>query len=307
MRLIDLHCDTISRVFEMNESMFQNSGQFDLNRAIGAGISMQIFSLFLYPDEQGTALKGAIRQLECFFAEAERHSDVIYPVFCCSDYQPEGKRIGAVLHLEGAEALGTELEFLRMFYRLGLRSVGLTWNRRNLLADGVMEGESAGGLSRSGIKMVQEMRSLGMLLDLSHISPAGFFQAIDCYQGPVLVTHANARRLCNHPRNLDDAQLKKLAENGGIIGVNQVSDFVRNDKTPDLEDFLDHLVYISELIGVEHVALGSDFDGADNVVLPGIEAYAQLENAMLRRGFEHQELEMIFHNNVLRVLNQILK
>jgi membrane dipeptidase len=307
MKIIDLHCDTIARLIETQEGLFQNQGHFDLQRAQKAGLVLQFFSLFLYPDEHSQALKGILQQIDRFYEEIEQQSESVYPLLFIKDYQPDEHRLAALLHLEGAECLGTEIEYLRIMYRLGLRSVGLTWNDRNLLADGVKEGPNDGGLSQAGCRMVREMRKMGMLLDLSHIAPHGFYQAIDEYEGPVLVTHANARSLCDHPRNLDDNQLKKLAESGGVIGLNQVSGFVSTDKNPILEDFVNHIVYVSKLIGVEHVALGSDFDGADQVVLPGVDAYLQLENMLGQKGFSRQEMEMIFHSNVERVIRQILK
>ncbi|NLM88489.1 MAG: membrane dipeptidase, partial [Syntrophomonadaceae bacterium] len=218
MQLIDLHCDTIGRILETGESLYKNSGHFDLQRAEKAGLVLQFFSLFLPPQEQGEALKGVIRQIDRFYQETERYPHMVYPLLSIKDYKPDNHRLAALLHLEGAECLGTELEYLRIMYRLGIRSVGLTWNNRNLLADGVKEGEDDGGLSKAGRKMVREMRTLGVLLDLSHIAPNGFYQAIDEYQGPILVTHANARSICDHPRNLSDSQLKSLAESGGVIG-----------------------------------------------------------------------------------------
>ncbi|HQA06445.1 MAG TPA: dipeptidase [Syntrophomonadaceae bacterium] len=307
MKIIDLHCDTIARLTETGESLYQNQGHFDLARAQEAGLALQVFSLFVYPAEQSAALKGVFQQIDKFYQEIEQYSQLVYPLLYMEDYKPDNNRLAALLHLEGGECLGTDLEFLRILYRLGLRSVGLTWNDRNLLADGVKEGENAGGLSRAGRKMVREMRRLGMLLDLSHIAPMGFYQAIDEYQGPVLVTHANVRNLCDHPRNLDDNQLKTLAKNGGVIGLNQVSDFVKASPKPNLDDFIDHIVYISELIGVKNVALGSDFDGADQVILPGVDGYIQLELFLEQRGFTRQEIEMIFSKNVERVIKQILK
>jgi len=307
MRKIDLHCDTISRLLDTGEGLYQNNGHFDLERAQQAGIVMQFFSLFLYPNDQGTALKGVLKQIDRFYEEIQQHAHLVYPLLSMDDYQLDGQRIAALLHLEGGECLGTELEYLRIMYRLGLRSVGLTWNSRNLLADGVKEGSNDGGLSQAGRMMVREMRKLGMLLDLSHLAPCGFYQAIDEYQGPVLVTHANARRICDHPRNLDDSQLKRLADCGGVIGLNQVSDFVRTDKKPELKDFMDHIDYVASLIGVEHVALGSDFDGADQVVLAGVDHYFQLENNLFQKGFNRQEMEMIFSNNAERVIRQIVK
>lgn len=307
MKIIDLHCDTIGRLAETGENLYQNQGHFDLSRALKSGLVLQFFSLFVYPREQSSALKGVIEQIDRFYQEIDQYANLVYPLLYIEDYQPEHNRLAALLHLEGAECLGTDPAYLRMMYRLGLRSVGLTWNNRNLLADGVREGDDAGGLSQAGKKIIQEMSRLGMLLDLSHIAPKGFYQAIDEYKGPVLATHANARTLCDHPRNLDDHQLKRLAESGGVIGINQVNDFVRVSSHPSLEDFLDHIVYISELIGVQHVALGSDFDGADHMVLPGIEGYLQLENCLRKRGFNRQEMEMILSNNVERIIRQVLK
>ena len=307
MKIIDLHCDTIGRLVETQEKLFQNQGHFDLQRAGKAGLVLQFFSLFLHPNEQGLALKGILQQIDRFYDEIEQQAELAYPLLYIKDYQPDEHRLASLLHLEGAECLGTEIEYLRIMYRLGIRSVGLTWNNRNLLADGVKEAPHDGGLSQAGCRMVREMRKLGILLDLSHISPHGFYQAIDEYEGPVMVTHANARSLCDHPRNLDDNQLKKMAESGGVIGLNQVSGFVSTDKNPVLEDFVNHVVYVTDLIGVEHVALGSDFDGADQVVLPGVDAYLQLENILRQRGFDRQEMEMIFHNNAERVIRQILK
>lgn len=307
MKIIDLHCDTIGRLVETGEGLFRNQGHFDLQRAGKAGLVLQFFSLFLHPNEQGVALKGILQQIDRFYEEIDQQAGLAYPLLFINDYQPEERRLAALLHLEGAECLGTEIEYLRIMYRLGLRSIGLTWNDRNLLADGVKEAPHDGGLSQAGTKMVREMRKLGILLDLSHISPHGFYQAIDEYEGPVLVTHANARSLCDHPRNLDDHQLKKLAESGGVIGLNQVSDFVRVGKKPDLEDFVNHIIYVCNLIGTQHVALGSDFDGAEQVVLPGVDAYLQLENNLRQRGFDRQEMEMIFHINAERVIREILK
>jgi hypothetical protein len=178
MKIIDLHCDTIGRLLETQEGLFQNQGHFDLQRAQKAGLVLQFFSLFLYPDEHSQALKGILQQIDRFYEEIEQQSESVYPLLFIKDYQPHEHRLAALLHLEGAECLGTEIEYLRIMYRLGLRSVGLTWNDRNLLADGVKEGPNDGGLSQAGCRMVREMRKMGMLLDLS---PAPTIQSILLY------------------------------------------------------------------------------------------------------------------------------
>lgn len=302
----DLHCDTISRLIDTGESLYENSGHFDLVRAQRAGVNLQVFAIFLHPADQLTALKGVLKQVDYFYQQLDIYSDYVYPLTSPDEYCAGESKVAALLHLEGAEALGEDLEILRVLYRLGLRSLGLTWNHRNLLADGVGEGKHAHGLSRAGAKMIKEMNNLGMMLDLSHLAPAGFYQAIEASDRPVLVTHANARALCDHPRNLDDDQLRTLAETGGLIGLNQVNDFVCMNSVPTLNNFLDHAVYIAEKVGVQHIALGSDFDGADHIVLPGVQAYEELDDAMVKRGFSASETEMILNNNFVRLMKEIM-
>jgi membrane dipeptidase len=117
--------------------------------------------------------------VDYFYQQLGLYSEYIYPLTSPGEYCESESKVAALLHLEGAEALGGDLEILRVLYRLGLRSLGLTWNHRNLLADGVGEGKHAHGLSRAGVNMIKEMNNLGMMLDLSHLAPAGFYQAIE--------------------------------------------------------------------------------------------------------------------------------
>lgn len=308
MSIVDLHCDTISAILDKAESLWENTCHFDIKRARQAGIGIQFFALFTMPADSNIALRQILKQVEKFYLELEKNQQYLYQVKSRLDSEEckrQGK-IGCVLHLEGGEALGTDIEVLRLLYRLGLRSMGLTWNHRNLLADGVREGDSAGGISKLGREVIREMETLGIMLDLSHAAENTFYQALEHYHKPVLVTHANARALCNHPRNLTDRQLKALAENGGIIGINQVADFVK-EGTPGVDDLIDHIVYMAELIGVEHLALGSDFDGADSIVMPGVEAYANWESLLERRNFKPQEIRAIMETNALGVIRQVLK
>jgi membrane dipeptidase len=152
---------------------------------------------------------------------------------------------------------------------------------------------------------VAEMESLGVLMDLAHLSPKGFYEVLDLYDPPVLVTHANAKTICDHRRNLDDAQLRALSDHGGLIGISQVSDFI-SEANATVDDMLDHIVYISEQIGVEHVALGSDFDGADDMVLSNIGEYNRMPSLLAGRGFSQAEIQLILSGNALRIVEEIL-
>jgi membrane dipeptidase len=307
MKTVDLHCDTISCLSSNGASLLQNEAQFDLERAKSAKICLQFFALFTMPTDRNTSLRQILKQIEKFMAEIEKNYLCAYHMKNSSDLlMPDNfNRLACVLHLEGAECLGNDVEILRLLYRVGLRSMGLTWNHRNLLADGVGEGESAGGLSRKGKEILEEMSKLGIMLDLAHISRKSYFEALNYYSKPVLVTHANARALCPHWRNMDDAQLRALAEHKGVVGITQVADFV-NEGQASVEDMLDHIAYIADLIGVEHVALGSDFDGADNMVIPHVGGYADFLEILARRGFTQREIEMILSENALGVIRQVI-
>jgi len=308
MIICDLHCDTISKLTQQGGELISNNTHFDISRAINAGLRLQFFALFSYPSDYNSSLREILKQIYYYNTQISLWPDLIFPILKKQDCQNIGARIqlASILHLEGADCIGTDMAILDCLYQLGIRSIGLTWNHRNLLADGVGEGKHAAGLSRVGKEVVIRMAELGILLDLSHLAEPGFQEAIEYYQGPVLVTHANARALCNHPRNLNDTQLKMIRDCSGVIGINQVADFVKADGQPTFDDVLNHIVYIAEKIGLEYVALGSDFDGADNLVLPGIETYDQWENALLARNFTSNEIDMILGQNALRVINQIL-
>ncbi|MGE5423136.1 MAG: dipeptidase [Ignavibacteriales bacterium] len=306
MLIADLHCDTISSIFKSGEPLLNNSGHFDLERGIRAGIVLQVFALFVSPAEGNNMFRQILKQVDCFHEQIAANPDMAYMV-CCSDdlmQADHADKIGCLLHLEGADALGGEIEMLRLLHRLGLRSLGLTWNHRNLLADGVMEGDPGTGLSNLGRKMVKEIDLLGMVLDLAHAAPQSFYDAMEIYSKPVMISHANSRSIWDHQRNLSDDQLKALAQNDGIIGLTLVSDFVAR-MPASIDDFLDHLVYISELIGVRHVALGSDFDGASNLVMPGIQAYYEWESLLSKRGFLSGEQEMVLGGNAARFFKTI--
>lgn len=257
------------------------------------------------PTDSQVAFTNIMLQLEKFFLELELNQDYIYLVKSYNDIDFNVNKIGAILHLEGAEAIGREIELLRLLYRLGLRSIGLTWNHRNLLADGIGEGKDAGGLSQFGKKVIKEMLKLGIILDLSHISEKAYFEAFDYYDKPIMVTHSNVRNLCSHPRNLSDEQLKVLAQNGGIVGINQVN-FFTSQANPNIYDLIDHIKYIVDLIGIDHVALGSDFDGAEEIIMSGIEKYKDWSELLLKKGFLPQEIDKILCKNALRVMETIL-
>lgn len=164
---------------------------------------------------------------------------------------------GVLLGIEGATPVGEDLALLRTLWRLGVRLVGLTWNFRNAVAAGVGEGERAGGLSRFGLQVVEEMNHLGMIVDISHLAPDGVRDVLQVSRKPILASHCNARALCDHPRNLTDGQIRAVAQGGGVVGAVFYPGFV--GLNPTIDDVASHVLHLLRVAGEEHVGLGPDF------------------------------------------------
>jgi len=306
--IIDLHCDTISVITKSGESLFSNNCHFDIQRAKKAGIGLQFFALFSMPGGMNDSLRQILKQIYKFHAQISQYPDDLQLILSYEDIKGLSKenKIGCLLHLEGGDALGNDMEILYLLHELGLRSLALTWNNRNLLADGVGEDPDGGGISKKGRECIKVLDELGIILDLAHASTRSFYEALELYTKPVLVSHANARAICGHCRNLDDSQLRLLANNGGVIGINLVPDFIKEDAFPTFDDLLDHVVYIAELIGVEYLALGSDFDGDDILLMSGVEEYTKWRELLSKRGFNDHEIDLILRENALRVIKAVL-
>lgn len=218
----------------------------------------------------------------------------------------------AVLHHEGAEAIDTGLEALNHWYAAGLRSLGPVWSRPNDFAHGVpfvfpSSPDTGPGLTPAGQALVARCAELGILVDLSHLNEAGFWDIAGAELGPLVASHSAAHALCPASRNLTDKQLDAIAESDGLVGIVFASLFLRPDfadtgDTP-LSVIVEHACYVAERIGVRHVALGSDFDGATIPdELGDVAGIPRLLEALSTVGFDNQELEELAWGNWRRVL-----
>ena len=219
--------------------------------------------------------------------------------------------VAAFLSIEGGEAIQGQLELLRMYYRLGVRAMGLTWNHPNEIANGVDEEFSPQGLTPFGFEVVKEMNRLGMIIDVSHLNEASFWNVAETSQAPFIASHSNAYSLCPHRRNLKDDQLKALAKSGGVVGVVFVPPFMDPKGKASLDKIIDHMDHIAGLCGVEHVGIGSDFDGFtpdpdSGEVIPDVSAFPRLTEGMLARGYKEEEVRGILGGNFLRVVEQVV-
>jgi membrane dipeptidase len=219
----------------------------------------------------------------------------------------------AVLHLEGAEAIDPGLEALELWYAAGLRSLGPVWSRSNAFGHGVpfvspSSPDTGPGLTDAGRALVRRCGELGVLVDLSHLNEAGFWDVARLEVGPLVASHAGAHALAGCSRNLTDAQLDAIGSTGGLVGIVFATPFLRSDFRDDpdtpLSLIVDHARYVADRIGVEHVALGSDFDGAPiPEPLGDVAGLPRLLDAFSAGGFSDAEIDLIAWDNWRRVLS----
>ncbi len=309
--IFDAHIDTLSRLNGTDQSLDDNQGHVDLKKLRQSRQGAQFFAAFVSPKfYHGKALHNAMEMIDLFWQWIERFPDDL-------DFAGSGKdilgiqtsgRLACLLAVEGGEALEGKVANLRMLYRLGVRLVTLTWNHRNDLAAGQGEGPDGGGLSRFGETVVGEMNKLGMLVDVSHLNDQSFWDTLRLSKAPVIASHSNARALCDHPRNLTDEQIKALANEGGVIGVNFCTHFLAKDRQATIHDVVEQIEYLAKVGGVECVGLGSDYDGIDRTPL-GLEHYAktpELAEILKERGYKADDVAKIMGGNLLRLCQTVL-
>jgi membrane dipeptidase len=223
-----------------------------------------------------------------------------------------GEALGVIFHFEGAEAIDTDLDALEVWYAAGLRSVGLVWSRPNAFAHGVpfkfpSTPDTGPGLTPAGTKLVKRCAELGIAIDLSHLNAAGFWDVARTVDGPLIASHSGVHALCTYSRNLTDDQLDAIGSSGGLVGINFDVGSLREDGGDDADTpvsrIAEHARYVADRIGVEHVALGSDFDGATMPAeVPDSTAYPRVLAALEAVGFEGGEVDRIASGNWRRVL-----
>ncbi|KAK6497817.1 hypothetical protein TWF481_012219 [Arthrobotrys musiformis] len=226
-------------------------------------------------------------------------------------YKSGGSRIASVLGIEGLHQIGNSPAAIRLFYEVGVRYITLTHNCNNLYADGaVVPSPRWNGLNPStGPPLIREFNRLGMIIDLSHVSAATMRDVLSISLSPIIFSHSSSFSLTPHPRNVPDDVLQLVKKNGGVVQVNFVPDFVTQsgDGKATLEDVADHVVYIAEKVGWEHVGFGSDYDGNDSFPqgLEDVSKYPDLIKELLRRGASDEDVKKATGGNVLRVWREV--
>ena len=225
----------------------------------------------------------------------------------------ESDVLAAILHFEGAEAIDTDLDSLEVFYKVGLRSLGIVWSRPNAFGHGVPffrnhSPDIGPGLTDAGRALVRACNQLGIMIDVSHLNEQGFWDVARITEAPIVATHSCAYALCPVPRNLTDKQLDAIRESDGMVGVNFSVSFLSEEGDADrdtLEPLVRHIDYLVERLGIDRVGLGSDFDGTRVPAAIGdVTGLTRLIEALRRRGYEEESLNKITNTNWRRVLKR---
>ncbi|MGV2941187.1 dipeptidase [Mesobacillus sp. LC4] len=306
MKIFDAHCDVLYKLFVDPTLDFSKAPELQVNleRLEASNTKVQLFAIYV-PESVHPDLKfeAALRMADLFYEKVLKPHPHIKLVKDRGDIdQLAENEIGAVLTLEGCDAIGQDLLKLRTLLRLGVRSVGLTWNYGNYVADGALE-ERGAGLSRFGRQVVQLLNETGTPCDVSHLSEQGFWDVMDGADH-VFASHSNCYSLCQHRRNLKDDQIKALIDRDSVIGVTFVPEFLSGKKTSaSIQDVVRHLDHICSLGGENHVGFGSDFDGIEFSVrnLEGNDQYENLWNELQKYYSDIQVNKFLYKNMASRL------
>ncbi len=286
-------------------------GHIDLPRLIEGGVGCQVMALYC---DDGDVAAGAARATLAMLDRLEQLYDASEGRFVSVsraadiDAVAAAGSVGSLAAIEGGESIEGDLCLLRTFYRLGVRLMTLTHNRRNAIGRGART-EGSDGLSDFGFACVREMERLGMIVDASHLSDEAFDDLADSAERPFVASHSNARAIEANPRNLDDGQIEKIARSGGVVGLTFVPYFVASQGEAHLDRLCDHIDHVVKIGGLDCAAIGSDFDGFDpgaGAVVKDCSRFGDLVDALRERNYSDGEIAKIMGGNWLRVFRQVL-
>lgn len=301
----------------------------DIPRLRQGGVGGQFWSVYVPSTmKDKEAVRATLEQIDIVHRMTRRWPETFELAHTAADVERSFKagRIGSLIGMEGGHSIDNSLATLRMMFALGARYMTLTHSANLAWADASPGPAVLGGLSKFGEEVVREMNRLGMLVDLSHVSPDTMEDAIRVSEAPVIFSHSSVKAICNHHRNVPDNVLQMVAKNNGVVMVTFVPGFISQavadfDAKPEadrkgmtaptatLSQVADHIDHIRKVAGIDHIGLGGDFDGITQVIagLEDVSKYPDLTAELLKRGYQDEDIKKILGLNVLRVMRQVEK
>lgn len=307
--VIDTHCDTAAALYRPF-TLSKNAGHLDAERMQRYAGWIQFFGVFTdsklaYAEAKQSCdaiLQGLNRQIA-------KNKDSVMQVTNSAEIETalHTGKIGAFFSLEGAGPIGTDLRRIDELYAQGVRCIGLTWNDTNALASGVGELHPAFGLTPLGRLAVRNMNTLGILIDVSHLSERSFWDVCETSSAPILATHSNAKALCRHRRNLTDSQFEAIVQSGGVVGINFYPLFLSDGGTACVEDIVRHIEYFMARGGEDHLGLGSDFDGIETTPadLRGVQDMYRIFDRLAQLNYTQSQMDKISYKNMLGLIQNV--
>jgi membrane dipeptidase len=306
MEIIDAHCDALSKLYlHPRLDFYQEEAGLDVSfpRMQRGGVKIQCFAIYVSEQIQLPKYEHILQMVDIFYDKIIR-SGRIQVIKHVNDLQQvlQQEVKGAILTLEGVDALAGNLALVRNLYQIGVRIMGITWNYANWAADGVMEPRK-GGFTLKGKNLIWEMEKLGIIVDVSHLSVNGFWELVDMYGKPFIASHSNSIEQCPHPRNLSNDQIKAVIAREGQIGLTFVPYFVKKHHPVQIRDLLTHIDHVCALGGELNIGFGSDFDGIDQWI-QGLEHAGQYGNLVevLCKNYKSEQVSAFLYGNWKRFL-----
>jgi membrane dipeptidase len=311
--LIDTHNDVTSRTVDgFDIGVRAASGQTDLARLREGGVGAQFFAVYIAASYvQGNhSANRALQMIDTVCHDIVDRCPRDFQLCTSADQIIAAHhmgRIAALMGVEGGHAIEDSLRILRDYYALGVRYMTLTHNNTNNWADSSGDAARHNGLTPFGKEVIHEMNRLGMMVDVSHVSDKTFWDVIETTRAPIIASHSSARALTNNVRNMSDDMIRALAKNGGVIQVNFNCAFLSTAGTATINDAVAHIDHIRRIAGIEHVGIGSDFDGITCTPkgLEDVSKYPNLTRALLEKDYTASDIHKIYGENVLRVMRAV--
>lgn len=317
MFVLDSHCDTPTQIVRGRDLSKDNeNAHIDIPKLKRGGVDAAFFALYIPARlSENAAYECALRQYEAVKDVVQ--SNPCSVAFALTEAQAHENKANGLfsvfLGLENGSPIGHSLERLQEFYDKGVRYMTLCHSKDNQICDSCAGNNTWGGLSPFGREVVAEMNRLGMLIDVSHVSDDTFYDVLECSTSPVVATHSCCRALADHPRNMTDDMIKALAAKGGVIQINFYPVFLQDDYElesqssviPSYTRIADHIDHVVELVGIDHVGIGSDFDGIE-VAPDGLEDVSKMPvlfDELRRRGYSEDDLAKLASRNFFNVLS----